>query len=56
MLIRIVHHLEEGFIALLLALMVLISFVQVIARYIFSTGFVWALELEPIRITGRIGK
>ncbi|HRX59675.1 MAG TPA: TRAP transporter small permease [Candidatus Competibacter sp.] len=45
MLSRIVHHLEEGFIALLLALMVLISFVQVIARYIFSTGFVWALEL-----------
>ena len=45
MLTRVVHHLEEGFIALLLALMVLISFVQVINRYIFSTGFVWALEL-----------
>ena len=45
MLIRIVHHLEEGFIALLLALMTLITFSQVVARYFFSTGFVWALEL-----------
>jgi C4-dicarboxylate transporter DctQ subunit len=45
MLIRIVHHLEEGFIALLLALMTLITFSQVIARYFFSTGFGWALEL-----------
>jgi C4-dicarboxylate transporter DctQ subunit len=45
MLARIVHHLEEGFIALLLALMVTISFVQVINRYILGTGFTWALEL-----------
>lgn len=45
MLIRIVHHLEEGFIALLLALMTLITFSQVVARYVFSTGFGWALEL-----------
>ena len=42
---RIVHHLEEGFIALLLALMVTISFVQVINRYVLGTGFTWALEL-----------
>ena len=45
MLIRIVHHLEEGFIALLLALMTLITFSQVVARYVFETGFGWALEL-----------
>ncbi|MCU0807714.1 MAG: TRAP transporter small permease [Candidatus Contendobacter sp.] len=45
MLIRIAHHLEEGFIALLLALMTLITFSQVVARYVFSTGFGWALEL-----------
>ncbi|MDG4594882.1 MAG: TRAP transporter small permease [Candidatus Contendobacter sp.] len=45
MLIRIAHHLEEGFIALLLALMTLITFSQVVARYIFETGFGWALEL-----------
>ena len=42
---RIVHHLEEGFIALLLALMVTISFIQVINRYVLGTGFTWALEL-----------
>lgn len=45
MLTRAVHHLEEGFIALLLALMTIITFSQVIARYIFSAGFGWALEL-----------
>ncbi len=45
MFVRIIHHLEEGFIALLLALMVTISFVQVINRYILGTGFTWALEL-----------
>ena len=45
MLIRLAHHLEEGFIALLLALMTLITFSQVVARYFFSTGFSWALEL-----------
>ena len=45
MLTRAVHHLEEGFIALLLALMTVITFSQVVARYVFSTGFGWALEL-----------
>ena len=45
MLTRAVHHLEEGFIALLLALMTVITFSQVVARYLFSTGFGWALEL-----------
>ncbi len=45
MLLRLIHHLEEGFIALLLALMTLITFSQVVARYVFSTGFGWALEL-----------
>ncbi|HRE53750.1 MAG TPA: TRAP transporter small permease [Candidatus Competibacter sp.] len=42
---RIIQQLEEGFIALLLALMTAITFSQVIARYIFGTGFGWALEL-----------
>ena len=45
MLTRIVHHLEEGFIALLLVLMTLITFSQVVARYFFGAGFGWALEL-----------
>lgn len=37
--------LEEGLIAFLLALMTLITFGQVIARYVFNYSFVWALEL-----------
>jgi C4-dicarboxylate transporter DctQ subunit len=37
--------LEEGLIAFLLATMTLISFTQVIARYVFNYSFVWALEL-----------
>ncbi len=41
----IVNRLEEGIIALLLAVMVVVTFSQVIARYVFNTGAVWALEL-----------
>ncbi|UHL64563.1 TRAP transporter small permease [Paralcaligenes sp. KSB-10] len=37
--------LEEGLIALLLAAMTLITFGQVVARYVFNYSFVWALEL-----------
>jgi len=37
--------LEEWLIALLLASMTLITFAQVIARYVFNYSFVWALEL-----------
>lgn len=36
---------EEGMIGSLLALMTLITFMQVIARYVFNYSFVWALEL-----------
>ncbi len=37
--------LEEGLIAALLAVMTLITFAQVVARYVFNHSFVWALEL-----------
>jgi C4-dicarboxylate transporter, DctQ subunit len=37
--------LEEGLIALLLASMTLITFGQVVARYVFNYSFTWALEL-----------
>jgi len=40
-----VDRVEEGLIALLLTAMTLISFTQVIARYVFNYSFVWALEL-----------
>ena len=42
---RLVNELEEGFIALLFAAMTLVTFSQVVARYVFNTGVVWALEL-----------
>jgi C4-dicarboxylate transporter DctQ subunit len=39
------HRLEEGLIAFLLAVMTLVTFSQVVARYVFNYSFVWALEL-----------
>lgn len=44
MLTRIVERLEEGIIALLLALMTIMTFSQVVMRYIFNDGLSWALE------------
>lgn len=42
---RGINTLEESVIALLLAGMTLVTFSQVVARYIFNSGAVWALEL-----------
>lgn len=39
------EHVEEGLIAFLLAAMTIVTFGQVIARYVFNYSFVWALEL-----------
>lgn len=41
---RVTARLEEGLLALLLAAMTILTFVQVVLRYIFNHGFVWALE------------
>lgn len=41
---RIMGKLEEGLIALLLAAMTLLTFLQVVLRYVFDSGLVWALE------------
>ena len=50
---RLIERLEEGLIALLLTVMTLITFGQVVARYVFNYSFVWALELNTFlfRIT-----
>lgn len=40
------ERLEEGLIALLLAAMTVVTFGQVVARYVFNYSFVWALELS----------
>ena len=45
MLSKIINRLEESVIAFLLAAMTIITFSQVVARYVFNTGTVWALEL-----------
>ncbi|MDP6785813.1 MAG: TRAP transporter small permease [Rhodospirillales bacterium] len=39
------HRLEEGILAFLLAAMTIVTFTQVVARYVFNTGAIWALEL-----------
>lgn len=44
MLRAITHRLEEAFLAATLAAMTLLTFIQVILRYVFNTGFIWALE------------
>jgi C4-dicarboxylate transporter DctQ subunit len=42
------HRLEEAVLALLLASMTLLTFAQVIARYVFNYSFTWALELVTV--------
>jgi C4-dicarboxylate transporter DctQ subunit len=42
---KIMNRLEEGMIILLLSGMTLLTFIQVVARYVFNSGFVWALEV-----------
>lgn len=38
------EHLEEAAMAILLAFMTLLTFLQVVLRYVFNTGMVWSLE------------
>ena len=45
---RWLENLEEGLVAFLMAAMTVVSFVQVIARYVFNYSFVWALELNGV--------
>jgi C4-dicarboxylate transporter DctQ subunit len=42
---KLVNHLEEWLITFLLASMTLLTFSQVVARYAFNSGAVWALEV-----------
>ncbi|MGI9412658.1 MAG: TRAP transporter small permease [Hyphomicrobiales bacterium] len=42
---RVVNDIEESLIALILGLMTLITFANVIARYVFNSNILWALEL-----------
>ena len=38
------HRVEEGLMALILGAMTILSFVQVVLRYVFNSGFIWQLE------------
>ncbi len=49
-----VGRIEEGLVALLISLMTLITFMQVVARYVFNYSFVWALELTTFLFGGLI--
>jgi C4-dicarboxylate transporter, DctQ subunit len=44
MLRAVLHRVEETLIALILGAMTVLTFVQVVLRYAFNTGFIWALE------------
>ena len=45
---RWLEHLEEGLITFLMAAMTAVTFMQVVARYVFNYSFVWALELTGV--------
>lgn len=45
---KFLKRLDEWLIALLLAAMTLLTFTQVVMRYVFNSGFTWAQELTTI--------
>jgi C4-dicarboxylate transporter DctQ subunit len=46
--VRWLERFEEGLIAVLMAAMTLLTFAQVVARYVFNYSFTWALELTGV--------
>lgn len=40
----LINRLEEGLMAFFLAVMTFLTFVQVVLRYVFNTGWIWSLE------------
>ena len=45
---KILNHLEEWIISLMLLAMTGLTFLQVVMRYVFNSGFTWALELTTV--------
>jgi C4-dicarboxylate transporter, DctQ subunit len=45
---RWLEYLEEALVIVLMAAMTLVTFMQVVARYVFNYSFVWALELTGV--------
>ncbi|MGY0400260.1 MAG: TRAP transporter small permease [Ostreibacterium sp.] len=48
MLLRILNQLEESLLSLLLVMMTILVFVEVVARFVFNHGIIWAQELTLI--------
>lgn len=46
MLRTFIHRLEESLLAFILAAMTILTFLQVVLRYVFNTGLLWALEAD----------
>jgi C4-dicarboxylate transporter DctQ subunit len=51
---KFLKRLDEWLIALLLAAMTLLTFVQVVLRYVFDSGFTWALQFNMVMFAGMI--
>ena len=45
---KILDRLEELIVTVMLALMTLLTFLQVVMRYVFNAGYTWALELTTV--------
>jgi C4-dicarboxylate transporter DctQ subunit len=45
---RWIEHIEEGLVTFLMAAMTVVTFMQVVARYVFNYSFVWAMELTGV--------
>lgn len=45
---RVIHTLEESLIALVLGLMAIITFINVVLRYVFNDALIWGLEVTLI--------
>lgn len=43
--LKVIHGIEKVLLVVLITAMALVTFVQVVARYVFNSGAVWALEL-----------
>lgn len=45
---KLLDHLEEWIVTVMLVLMTFLTFLQVVLRYVFNSGFTWALELTTL--------
>ncbi len=51
---KYLKRLDEWLIALMLAAMTFLTFIQVVLRYVFNSGFTWSLQLNTVMFAGMI--